>query len=45
MEDSSAQQKKQFRGVVEELKTKLHDTIMNRDMVLDLRFVLSKLWY
>ncbi|GFN82552.1 coiled-coil domain-containing protein 158-like [Plakobranchus ocellatus] len=37
MEESSAQQKKQFRGVVEDLKTKLHDTIMNRDMVLDLR--------
>ncbi|GFR62515.1 coiled-coil domain-containing protein 158-like, partial [Elysia marginata] len=37
MEDSSAQQKKQFRAVVEELKAKLHDTIMNRDMVLDLR--------
>ncbi|RUS73451.1 hypothetical protein EGW08_018788, partial [Elysia chlorotica] len=37
MEDSSGQQKKQFRAVVEELKAKLHETIMNRDMVLDLR--------
>ncbi|KAK0059559.1 coiled-coil domain-containing protein 158 [Biomphalaria pfeifferi] len=35
--DSSDQQKRQFRQTVEDLKSKLHETIHNRDAVLDLR--------
>ncbi|XP_059157866.1 coiled-coil domain-containing protein 158-like [Physella acuta] len=35
--DSSDQEKRHFRTTLEELKTKLHDTIVNRDAVLDLR--------
>ncbi|CAL1538226.1 unnamed protein product [Lymnaea stagnalis] len=35
--ESSDHQKRHFRATVEDLKSKLHDTILNRDTVLDLR--------
>lgn len=35
-------QKRQFRLNVEELKAKLHDTMANRDSLLELRFVAVK---
>ena len=31
------QQKRQFRNNIEELKSKLHETVSNRDAVIDLR--------
>ncbi|CAG5136859.1 unnamed protein product, partial [Candidula unifasciata] len=35
--ESSEQQKRQFSRTVEDLRTKLHDTMLNRDTVLELR--------
>ncbi|KAH9513814.1 hypothetical protein Btru_031467 [Bulinus truncatus] len=37
LSESSDQQKRHFRQTVEDLKSKLHETIHNRDAVLDLR--------
>lgn len=36
--DKAEQQKCQFRTNIEELKAKLHETIVNRDTVLELRY-------
>ncbi|BFZ15225.1 hypothetical protein BsWGS_18264 [Bradybaena similaris] len=37
LSESSEQQKRQFSRTVDDLKSKLHDTILNRDTVLELR--------